>query len=346
MTDQHDTDSAEAARVPRELRSAALADEWLAATHALSTPAQRAKGNSTRARRGDLERWARVLDEVIDRPAREATAPIVEELTHEHVAAAIALAGRLWAPPTVRRMVSTLRSWCRWLQFTEELLVDPFAGPLAPASYEETLSPPQRSIAPAKVDAMLAAAATPAPGRSTMYWPIRDVALFTFMARTGARADEICNARIDELDLDTDPCMWHVRHAKGGKHREIPFGPGTAALLEAWLDERARVLPPPANRRGLADRYLFVRKDGSQLSTQTLDRLVRALARRAHVTLPPGAAAHAFRHSLGLELARHGVAVTAIQRLLGHADPRTAAIYTDWAGAELAGELSDAGLLR
>ena len=74
--------------------------------------------------------------------------------------------------------------------------------------------------------------------------------------------------------------------------------------------------------------------------------MVRGLAHRAGVVLPEGAAAHAFRHHYGVTLALRGVAQPVISQLMGHADPRTTAIYTTVASTQLIAALDDAGLLE
>ena len=107
-------------------------------------------------------------------------------------------------------------------------------------------------------------------------------------------------------------------------------------------------MQPGKGRRALKARRadpLFVRADGSAFSPQALDRVVRGLAQRAGVVLPEGAAAHAFRHHYGVTLALRGVPQTVISQLMGHADPRTTAIYTTVASTQLIAALDDAGLL-
>ncbi len=63
------------------------------------------------------------------------------------------------------------------------------------------------------------------------------------------------------------------------------------------------------------------------------------------MVLPEGAATHAFRHHYGVTLALRGVPQAVISQLMGHADPRTTAIYTTVAAQQLIAALDDAGLL-
>jgi len=65
----------------------------------------------------------------------------------------------------------------------------------------------------------------------------------------------------------------------------------------------------------------------------------------AGIDMPVGAMAHALRHHYGTQLALRNVPVPVFQQLLGHGDPRTSAIYTRAAEAELAQALLDAGWL-
>ena len=62
----------------------------------------------------------------------------------------------------------------------------------------------------------------------------------------------------------------------------------------AWLNNHARPLPPAA-----------------------LDHLARRWFARAGVPLPRGAAAHAFRHTVAMQLVGRGAAVNVVQALLG-----------------------------
>lgn len=55
--------------------------------------------------------------------------------------------------------------------------------------------------------------------------------------------------------------------------------------------------------------------------------------------------ADALRHTYGTELALRGVPVAVIQQLLGHADPRTTAIYPNGHALDLTHTLREAGLL-
>jgi site-specific recombinase XerD len=90
---------------------------------------------------------------------------------------------------------------------------------------------------------------------------------------------------------------------------------------------------------------LFVRRNGNLLTQQSVDHLLRRVAALAGLTPPEGAMADALRHTYGTELALRGVPVAVIQQLLGHADPRTTAIYPNGHALDLTHTLREAGLL-
>jgi len=50
----------------------------------------------------------------------------------------------------------------------------------------------------------------------------RDKAIFLFLLNTGARARELCNLNIKEIDLNTGSAM--IRYGKGGKTRMVFIG--------------------------------------------------------------------------------------------------------------------------
>ena len=325
-----------------------LAEDWLAAKRALESAAQAEKGNSDRARRGDLERWASLLHDSNDSDEggdpQEALAQL--RASHLHAEALIGAIGEAkarWSDATVARMLSTLRGFTRWLTRKGHLAADPLDDDLLRAPPRPGRRP--KALSAEDVARLLAAAAQAGPPRQRLWWPTRDVALVRFLATTGARAEEVCALRIGDLDRRAERPIWRVQTAKGGKARDVPLPRDTISSLDAWLTERTQPAPDrptlPARR---AD-PLFVRVNGTALSERTLDRIVRGLASRAGVVLPTGAAAHAFRHHYGVTLALRGVPSNVISQLMGHADPRTTAIYTTVASTQLIAALDDAGLL-
>ena len=77
---------------------------------------------------------------------------------------------------------------------------------------------------------------------------------------------------------------------------------------------------------------VFLNTRLAPLSTAALDHSVRGWFARAGVPLPPGAAAHAFRHTVAMQLIGLGESATVVQDLLGHASLSSTQVYTKAAG--------------
>ena len=188
---------------------------------------------------------------------------------------------------------------------------------------------------------MRAAAGDP-PKSVRSAWPARDVAIVDVLSGCGLRAAECCATQIADLDLRLDRPVLHVRHGvKGGRRRDVPVPRVALTSTETWLTQRQAHF---GKRTGASER-LFVRNNGAGLDDAWLDRLVRRLAHQSGVVLRDQVVAHGFRHHYGTQLALRRVAPAVLQELMGHADPRTTAIYTRSVASHLVDALDDAGWL-
>src|SRR5215204_6437594 len=69
----------------------------------------------------------------------------------------------------------------------------------------------------------------------------RDRALFLLLLDTGARARELCNMNIKEIDLNTGAGM--IQYGKGGKTRMVFVGRTTSRAVRAYLRLRHDSFP-------------------------------------------------------------------------------------------------------
>ena len=313
-----------------------LADDWLTAKRALESAAQAEKGHSDRARRADLERWAVVLGEArghsptVDRPPLARL--VLDDLSEEVMLAAVAAAKRRWSDATVARMLSTLRGFTRWLHWTGHLSADPLDGDLFRA-------PPRPERRPKSPDAediqrMLSAAMEEPSSRQRMFWPTRDAALLRFLATTGARAEEACGVTIGDLDRRAERPIWRLDR-RAARPETSPFPePQSMPSMTGLPSVSSPASDGAPSRRGEPTRCSCVPM-GHPSPPRPSTGWCGGLAHRAGVVLPEGAAAHAFRHHYGVTLALRGVPQPVISQLMGHADPRTTAIYTAVASTQL-----------
>jgi site-specific recombinase XerC len=163
--------------------------------------------------------------------------------------AALQRAGR--SPATRARIHGTLAGLCAYLVHQGQLSIDP----LVAAGLERPKLPkslPRYVERDSEIARVLVAAGTPDPtGRQP--WPKRDLALAAFLAGTGARASEVCGARICHLVLDVEDPYVRIT-GKGGTMRDCPLPPEVAAAVQTYLasrEERMRLGRGATTWRGL-----------------------------------------------------------------------------------------------
>jgi integrase/recombinase XerD len=301
--------------------------------------------NTTRAYRADIASVAGELagpaDDRDDRSASERVT--VDQLTPDAVVRALAALQRVGRSPATRaRIYGTLAGLCAHLVHRGQLIVDPLVAsgverPKLPKSLRRYV---ERDTEIAQV---LIAAGTPDPaGRRP--WPERDLALAAVLAGTGARASEVCGVSIRDLVLDVEDPYVRVT-GQGGAVRDCPLPPEVVIAVKAYLASRQERTRTRARR----DDAAWLNSHARPLTPAALDHLVRRWFARAGVPLPRGAAAHAFRHTVAMQLVGRGEAVNVVQALLGHASLSSTQIYIRAAGhhvRDAAHQLPVRGMLR
>jgi len=235
------------------------------------------------------------------------------------------LAAEGYAEATRARVTSTVRGLYRWLAETGAIDGDPSAR-LPRWRARERLP---AAFSAEELRWILAAASTADPdAKPAVRWPLRDRALVAVLAGSGVRASECVGLAVSALTRK--PTSRLRVHGKGGKTRTVPVPQEVVAAVEDYLRDRGNRLGQPGPQQPL-----FVRANGRPLTRQSLYYLVERWAGRAGVQRPDGEAVHAFRHTYARGLVDHGVPVTAVQQLLGHAGLNTTQIYLRMTGSGL-----------
>jgi type 1 fimbriae regulatory protein FimB len=140
----------------------------------------------------------------------------------------------------------------------------------------------------------------------------REWAMIVTAYKHGLRASEVCNLRVDDLDLKNGSIV--VERLKGSlrttqavtEHRGEPLLNEHRALRE-WLKQR------PAD----GSDYLFTSQKGGRLDRSQFFRLFKACASVAG--LPPEKRhPHALKHSLASHLVSANVNLALVKQQLGH----------------------------
>ncbi len=211
------------------------------------------------------------------------------------------------APATTARRLAALRSFVAFLNSEGALERDPTEGVLrsrAPAPLPRVLSPDAVRTLLASIDG----------GRAI---DLRDRALLEALYATGARVEEACGWRDDDLRLDRGVVRCF---GKGRKERWVPLGAPAARAVQRWLAQGR-----PAFDRG-ASAHVFLSRGGRPLDRHRVFRMLGARAARAGLASRPSP--HVLRHSFATHLLAGGADLRAVQELLGHASVKTTQVYT------------------
>ena len=137
-----------------------------------------------------------------------------------------------------------------------------------------------------------------------------DRAWFYLLAHGGLRLGELCDLRMEDLDLAGQRLM--VREGKGRRDRVIPLSEETVAVLGEYLAVRGEAQTDHLLTFGQA-------AVKPRLVEQRLARYGMAIGLRVWP--------HRLRHTLATRLVNTGMPIVSIQRLLGHDKLETTMIY-------------------
>jgi site-specific recombinase XerD len=230
-------------------------------------------------------------------------------------------------PGGVHGSYRTLRAFFRWL-LLEEIMPPDWRNPMLRVKPPKVNVPPLEPIPLEDVRSLIGTC------QGGTLIAERDRALFLFLLDTGARAQEACNTKLDDINLDTGDVT--IRYGKGGKSRSVFMGRTTRRAIRAYL-----------RLRNDNCHSLFISREGAALTYDGLRLLLRRRAKLAGLAVRP--TLHGFRRAFALNMLRNGVDVFSLQRLLGHSDLQIMRRYlaqnnTDTQAAHMRGSPVDNGL--
>jgi site-specific recombinase XerD len=211
------------------------------------------------------------------------------------------------AEGSVRRKVSTIRSFYRWLRATELLEDDPFFGVTGPRAGRRLPD----VLTSQDIDRMVAAADGSDPS------DLRDRALMELLYAAGLRVSEAVSLDVAELDVRDRSVRVQ---GKGKKDRIGVFGAPAAAALQGYLKHGRPELVAGK------EEALFLNRFGGRLTARSVQNIVRKYATKAG--LPQTVHPHLLRHSFATHLLDGGADLRIVQELLGHESPNTTQVYT------------------
>lgn len=209
-----------------------------------------------------------------------------------------------YAPASIGRMLSSLRSFFRYLQREGVLLNNPAQG-IRPPRGDKRLP---KTLDVDRAGQLLDQLPTETPEQ------LRDRAMLELFYSSGLRLAEL--AGLDVPDLDLPAGLVRVL-GKGNKERVLPVGSRARVALQDWLAVRDQLAKEPL--------ALFVGLRGARINPSVIRQV---LARIGQTELGQHLYPHMLRHSFASHMLESSQDLRSVQELLGHANISTTQIYT------------------
>lgn len=212
------------------------------------------------------------------------------------------------APASIRRNVSSIRTYFRFLLGDGHVVRDP----------SERLETPKRwrslpdVLTAEEVARLLAASSLDDP------LAFRDRALLELAYGAGLRVSEWIT--IGVRDVLFEDGLVRV-FGKGSKERLVPIGRSAIGAVAIYLRELR-----PRLERGEGQGVLILNARGRPLTRMGAWKILRHQVEQAQIT--KHVSPHTLRHSFATHLLEGGADLRAVQEMLGHADISTTQIYT------------------
>jgi integrase/recombinase XerD len=212
------------------------------------------------------------------------------------------------SPASIRRNVSAVRSYFRFMIAEGELVRDPSEKLEAPKRWRSlpevlTVDEAEKLLQAPSLDEPLA---------------FRDRAMLELAYGAGLRVSEWITLGVKDVLMEDH--LVRV-FGKGSKERLVPIGRKAIGAVAIYLRELR-----PKLERGQGKGIMFLNARGEPLSRMGAWKILRKYVDAAGITKP--VSPHTLRHSFATHLLEGGADLRAVQEMLGHADISTTQIYT------------------
>ncbi|HEX6573956.1 MAG TPA: site-specific tyrosine recombinase XerD [Gemmatimonadaceae bacterium] len=212
------------------------------------------------------------------------------------------------SPSSIRRNVSAVRSYFRFMLAEGELVRDPSERLEAPKRWRSlpevlTVEEAEKLLVAPSLDEPLA---------------FRDRAMLELAYGAGLRVSEWISLSVKDVLMEDH--LLRV-FGKGSKERLVPIGRKAIGAVAIYLRELR-----PKLEKGQGKGILFLNARGEPLSRMGAWKILRKYVDAAGIT--KAVSPHTLRHSFATHLLEGGADLRAVQEMLGHADISTTQIYT------------------
>ena len=145
---------------------------------------------------------------------------------------------------------------------------------------------------------------------------IRDKTILELFYATGMRLTELCNIKIQDLDIYNSQIKVL---GKRNKERIIPLTNNLKSVLIKYIDMRSQITENQND-------FLFVTEKGKKIYQKLAYRIVNYYL--SMVTTISKKSPHVLRHTFATHMLNNGAELNAIKEILGHANLSATQVYT------------------
>ncbi|WP_027107274.1 tyrosine recombinase XerC [Ligilactobacillus ceti] len=211
---------------------------------------------------------------------------------------------------SISRIISSMRSFYRFLDKSEYVTENPFA-------YVQLKRQP-RSLPHFFYEKEMMALFEATQGDDPLM--LRDNALLESLYATGMRVSECIGLEMNDIDYSAKAMLLR---GKGKKERYVPFGQYCESALNEYF---VKTRQPLMEKYQKDHQKVFVNHHGEPLTAAGVTYILNQIVKRSSLTttIHP----HELRHTFATHLMSNGADLRAVQELLGHSSLSTTQIYT------------------
>lgn len=233
------------------------------------------------------------------------------KLRYQHTAALRSIFMSKYAPATANRMLSALRRVLKEARRLKLIEASDYADAVDLKNIRGTRLPRGRALAVHEIAALMEACFNDPTNAG-----VRDVAMIGILMG-GLRRSEVVALAVSDFDPNTGALT--IRKGKGNKQRITYLPEGAIKVVEDWLAIRGSLpgaLLCPVDQVG--------RIQVRQMSDQVVMNVLLKRAKQAGIAQ---VAPHDLRRTFISNLLETNADLLTVQKLVGHADPATTALY-------------------
>lgn len=240
----------------------------------------------------------------------EVTAKMVRRFEVALMSGRFQMNGRMLKPmtsKTVRRKLSSLRTYFRFQVKEGRIAVNPVDGVVAPKIGRKL----PVFVSDFQMDELLDR------HESKSDFPeVRDRLVLMMAYYTGMRRSELVGLKTEDIDVGNETIKVN---GKGNKQRIVPMLHELTGAVKDYLQMRDEIA-------GRKHSFFFITDKGTPVYDKFIYRLV--VKYLGEVTTSSKRSPHVLRHSFATALLNNGACIEAIRKLLGHSSLATTQVYT------------------